>query len=127
MARTFKTILIEGKEAFVLFDTGAFRSYIKKQFASDVRQKVASFRVGLGGSTLELDEACLLDCAIEGLGFDVKAYPVETLGKDERGREIAAIIGATAMEEWGLIPDPRTGSIDLSFLRKREFIEFMEQ
>jgi hypothetical protein len=124
MARTFRDIQIGGKEAFALFDTGSFRSYVREAFASNIRQKVPSFKVGLGGHTLELDEACLLTCAIEGLGFDVTAYPVEELGKDERGREIDLIIGATAMEEWGLIPDPRTGSIDLTVLRKREFAEF---
>jgi hypothetical protein len=49
---------------------------------------------------------------------------VEEIGNDERGREIGAIIGATAMEEWGLIPNPKTGEIDLTLLRKREFVEF---
>lgn len=124
MARTFRGIQIEGREAFALFDTGSLRSYVQKAFVSNIREKVPSFKVGLGGHSLELDEACLLSCALEGLGFDVKAHPVEELGRDERGRRIDAIIGATAMEEWGLIPDPRTGSIDLTLLRKREFVEF---
>ena len=124
MARTFKDMKIEGKEAFVLFDTGSLRSYVSKEFASDTRQEVLPFKVGLGGKSFELDEVCLLNCAIEGLGFDIKAYPVEEIGNDERGREIGAIIGATAMEEWGLIPNPRTGEIDLTLLRKREFVEF---
>lgn len=29
-----------------------------------------------------------------------------------------------AMEKWGLTPDPETGSIDLTLLRKREITEF---
>jgi hypothetical protein len=124
MARIFKNIEIGGKDAFVLFDTGSFRSYVREEFASNIRQKVPSFKVGLGGDFFDLDEVCLLNCAIEGLGFDVKAYPVEEIGKDECGGEIDAIIGATAMEEWSLIPDPKTGSIDLTAFRKREFIEF---
>ena len=124
MARTFKNIEIEGKAAFALFDTGSLRSYVKKEFASGVRQRVPPFKVGLGGKTLELDEVCLLNSTIEGLGFDIKAYPVEGIGKDERGQEIEVIIGATAMEEWGLILNPKTGEIDLTALRKREFTEF---
>lgn len=124
MARTFKQIQIEGKDAYALFDTGAFRSYVREELASDIRQKVRPFRVGLGGNSRDLDEVCLLNCAIEGLDFDVKACPVEVIGKDERGQEIDAIIGATAMEEWALIPNPRAGTIDLSALRKREFVEF---
>lgn len=56
--------------------------------------------------------------------FDIEAHPLEGLGMDERGRRIDAVIGARGMEKWGLIPDPRTGAIDLTALRKREFIEF---
>lgn len=124
MARMFKDMKIEDKEVFVLFDTGSLRSYVRREFASGIRQEVPPFKVGLGGKSLELGEVCLLNCVIEGLEFDIKAYPVEEIGKDERGREIDAIIGATAMEEWVLILNPKTGEIDLTTLRKREFIEF---
>jgi hypothetical protein len=124
MARTFKNIQVEGKEAFVLFDTGSLRSYVRKEFASEVRRKTIPFKVGLGGFSFEIDESCLLNCEIEGLGFDIEAHPIKELGTDERGRRIDAVIGAIGMEKWGLIPDPRTGSIDLTLLRKREFIEF---
>ncbi len=125
MARTFRNIQIEGKNAFVLFDTGSIRSYVKEEFASINKWKTIPFEVGLGGYSFKVNEACGLNCIIEGLGFDIKAHPVKKIGKDEHGREIDAIIGATAMEEWGLIPDPRTGSIDLTLLRKREFTEFI--
>jgi hypothetical protein len=150
MSRTFKDIQIDGKNAFALFDTGSIRSYVRKEFASQVKQRTTPFIVGLGGGTFEINESCLLNCAIEGLPFDIKAHPVKEIGTDEpnfsfkkksppyqRGlggcikrntkekrRQIDAIIGAVAMEEWGFILDPRTGSIDLTVLRKREFIEF---
>ena len=29
------------------------------------------------------------------------------------------------MEKWVLIPNPKTGEIDVTALRKREFIEFL--
>ena len=124
MSRTFKDIQIDGKNAFALFDTGSIRSYVRKEFASQVRQRTIPFTVGLGGGTFEINESCLLNCAIEGLQFDIKAHPVKEIATDEKGRRIDAIIGAVAMEEWGFILDPRTGSIDLTLLRKREFIEF---
>ncbi|MFQ6041127.1 MAG: hypothetical protein ACE5PV_09755 [Candidatus Poribacteria bacterium] len=124
MARTFKDIQIDGKNVFALFDTGSVRSYIRKEFASPVRQRTIPFTVSLGGGTFEINESCLLNCAIEGLQFDVKAHPLEKIGTDEKGRRIDAIIGATTMEEWGFILNPRTGSIDLTVLRKREFTEF---
>jgi hypothetical protein len=63
-------------------------------------------------------------CAIDELEFDREAHPVEEIGLDERGKRIEAIMGAIGMEKWGLIPDPITGSVDLTALRKREFIVF---
>jgi len=124
MSRTLKNIQIEGKDAYVLFDTGSIRSYVREELASRTRWRTVPFAVGLGGYSFEVSEACGLSCAIEGLEFDVKAHPVKDLGTDEKGRKIDAIIGALVIEEWGLAPDPRTGSIDLTLLRKREFTEF---
>jgi len=125
MARTFKEIEIEGKTAFVLFDTGSIRSYVREELASDVRRKTIPFEVGLGGDSYQIDEVCLLNCAIEGLEFDIEAHPVKEIGLDEHGRRIDAIIGALGMEKWVLIPNPKTNEIDLTALRKREFIEFL--
>lgn len=124
MTRTSKEMEIEGKKAYVLFDTGSVRSYVRREFASEVKRKTIPFRVGLGGHTYQIEEVCLLNCAIEGLGFDIEAHPAKELGSDERGRRIDAIIGALAMEKWVLIPNPKTGEIDLTALWKREFTEF---
>jgi len=124
MARIFKDMEIEGKKAYVLFDTGSTRSYVRGEFASKVRWKTVPFRMGLGGRTYKIDEASALNCSIEGLTFDIEAHPVEELGYDERGRRIDAIIGALAMEKWVLTPNPKTGEIDLTALRKREFTEY---
>jgi len=124
MARTFKSIQIEGKEALVLFDTGSLRSYVREELASQIRWKTVPFTVGLGGRSFQISEACVLNCAIDGLPFDIEAHPVEEIGTDEKGKKIDGIIGALSMEKWGLTPDPRTGSIDLTLLRKREFTEF---
>ena len=125
MARTFKNIEIEGKTAFVLFDTGSIRAYVRKEFASKIRWRTVPFKIGLGGRLFDIDEACVLNCAIEELEFDIEAHSVEEIGLDEYGRRIDAIIGALGMEKWGLIPNPKTGEIDLTALRKREFIEFL--
>jgi len=124
MARTFKEIEIEGKKAYVLFDTGSLRSYVREEFASEVRRKITPFDVGLGGRVYRITEVCLLECAIEGLPFDIEAHPVGELGFDERKRRIDAIIGALAMEKWALTLNPKTGEIDLTMLKKREFTEY---
>lgn len=39
-------------------------------------------------------------------------------------KEIDLLIGATAMEQWGMTIDPLTGRIDLKRLKKREFTEY---
>lgn len=122
--RTFKEIEIERKRAYVLFDTGSMRSYVRREFVSAIRWKTVPFRVGLGGRTYEINEASALNCAIEGLPFDIEAHPVDDLGCDEKGRRVDAIIGALAMEKWALTPDPKTGEISLAALRKREFTEY---
>ncbi len=124
MARIFKEMRIEGKGAYVLFDTDALRSYVRKEFASQVRWRTSPFKVGLGGYSFEIDESCALNCEIEGLEFDIEAHPIAELGLDEYGRRIDAVIGAIGMEKWGLVPDPRSGMIDLTVLRKKEFIEY---
>ncbi len=124
MTRTFKEIEIEGRKAYVLFDTGSTRSYIREEFASRVKRKIKPFNVGLGGCIHRIKEVSLVLCSIEGLEFDIEAHPVDELGSDEKGRRIDAIIGALAMEKWVLIPDPKTGKIDLTALRKREFTEY---
>ena len=38
--------------------------------------------------------------------------------------ELDAIIGALTMERWEIKLDPRSGSLDLEGLRRREFTEF---
>jgi len=124
MAGTFREIEIEGKTAYVLFDTGSTRSYVRREFASEVKRKIKPFHVGLGGRVYMVDEVCLMVCSIDGLEFDVEAYPVEDLGVDEKGRKIDAIIGALAMEKRVLVPNPKTGEIDLTALRRREFTEY---
>jgi len=124
VSRTFVEIEIERKKAYVLFDAGLMSSYIRKEFASEVKRKVIPFDVGLGGRIYRITEVCLIECAIEGLSFDIEAHPVEDLGFDEKKRRIDAIIGALAMEKWALIPNPKTGEIDLTALKKREFTEY---
>jgi hypothetical protein len=124
VSRTFVEIEIEGRRAYALFDTGSIRSYIRREFSSDVKRRITPFDVGLGGRIYRITEACLVECAIDGLPFDIEAHPVEDLGFDERGRRIDAIIGALAMEKWALTPNPKTGEIDLTALKKREFTEY---
>ena len=55
MARTFKNIRQEGKGAFVLFDTGSLRSYVREEFALEIRRKTIPFKVDIGGYSFNID------------------------------------------------------------------------
>lgn len=123
MARIVKDIEVGGRVLRTLFDSGSLRSYIKAEFRSPNAWKVKPIMVGLGGETRRLDERCGLTATIDGLEFDVTPYIVEELGETEQGA-LDAMVGALTMEEWYIKLDPRTGELDLSGLRKREFTEY---
>jgi len=75
VSRTFLEIEIEGKRAYALFDTGSLRSYIRREFPSDVKRRITPFDAGLGGRVYRITEVCLVECAINGLPFDIEAPP----------------------------------------------------
>jgi len=125
MARIIKTIEIEGQPAVALFDTGALYSYARSSLVTNVpRIEVPNPpRVVLGGDVIEIRELCLIKGKIEGLDFVADAVPVEKLGSAD-GHELDALIGARTMEQWEIRLDPRTGTLDLEGLKRREFTEF---
>ena len=125
MSRIFKQIEIEGKPAVALFDTGATLSYVRREFLSEVPKRTfrRPTRVGLGGKTIEVREACLALAEIEGWDLEFEAVPVDDLGAAD-GHALDAMIGALAMERWEIRLDPKNGVLDLAGLRRREFTEF---
>lgn len=125
MARIVCEIEVDGKRLKALFDTGSLRSYVRSEFRPPTTLKVSPLRVDIGGKRLTLEERCEMKAMIEGLEFDFTAYLIDEIGETEYGR-LDAIIGALAMEEWWIKLDPRTRTLDLSALRRREFTEFGE-
>ncbi|HIE29533.1 TPA: hypothetical protein EYP66_19865 [Candidatus Poribacteria bacterium] len=127
MGRIIKEIEIEGQTAVALFDTGAVFTYVKQPLlANAVRKSLAApFHVALGGKTIDVRELYLVDGKIEGLEFDTDAVSVDELGK-ANGHELDAIIGVLTMERWEIRLDPKTETLDLEGLRRREFTEFQE-
>lgn len=123
MARIVKEIEVDGRALRTLFDSGSLRSHIKAEFRPPTARKVKPITVGLGGEVHQLDERCDLTATIDGLQFDMTAYIIEELGETEHG-PLDAMVGALTMEEWYIKLDPRTGELDLSGLRKREFTEY---
>ncbi|MFN3476377.1 MAG: retropepsin-like aspartic protease [Candidatus Methylomirabilales bacterium] len=126
VARPVRIVQINGQSARALFDTGSIRSYIRSGLVRSLPRVRLSkpVSVGLGGRVLSLRVTCLVEAQLEGYPFDFQAYPVPRIGQDETGQEIDLLIGAAAMEQWGMTIDPRTGRIDLRRLKKREFTEY---
>ena len=125
MARIIKTIEIEGQPAVALFDTGAMYSYVRSSLVREVprRAMIPPARVDLRGREIEIRELCFVQGKIEGLDFLADAVPVEEIGHAD-GHELDALLGARTMEQWEIRLDPRTGTLDLEGLRRREFTEF---
>ncbi|MBM4039908.1 MAG: hypothetical protein FJ290_15495 [Planctomycetes bacterium] len=125
MSRIIKQIEIQGKPAMAMFDTGATLSYVRRDLIQDAPRLPLRrpYSVGLGGGTIEVREVCLALGEIEGLDLDIEAVPVDDLGRAD-GHDLDAVIGALVMEKWEIRLDPKTGTLDLEGLRRREFTEF---
>ncbi len=123
--RIIKNIEIEGNRVNALFDTGSFHTWIVKSLLQNVpsRPLRKSYKVALGGRIFEVKEHYLITGKIEGYEFDTKANSIDEL-RNIDGKVIDAIIGAETMEEWEIIPNPKDGTLDLSGLKRREFIEY---
>jgi len=125
LARIIREIGIQGRPAVALFDTGALYSYVRSSLAENspkLRVPVPA-RVILRGKTVEIQELCFIIGKIEGLDFFTDMVPMDELGRAD-GRDLDVIIGARTMEQWEIKLDPRTGTLDLEGLRRREFTEF---
>lgn len=123
--RIIREIEIEGKDATTLFDTGSFNTYVERRILKGVSiYKIPKFKVSLGGTVFEVKEACIIKGKIEGLDFDTYVIPVNDLGTVD-GKKLHAIIGAMTMEKWEIKIDTKTGELDLSGLKRREFTEYL--
>lgn len=117
--------LVEQLPAVALFDTGALYSYVRSSLIREVprREMVPPARVALGGRDIEIRELCFVQGKIEGLDFLADAVPVDDIGHSD-GYDLDVLIGAPTMEQWEIRLDPRTGTLDLEGLKRRELTEF---
>lgn len=125
MSRIGKEIEIEGKPAVALFDSGATFTYVRERLVAESPRRVVAPPVGvaLGGQRIQVREQCFMVGKIEGLDFVTDAVPVADLGRAD-GHALDAIIGARTMEQWEIKLDPKTGTLDVEGLRRREFTEY---
>ena len=125
MARIIKDIEIEGQPAVALFDMGATYTYVRSDLVrrTPTLQVKRPARVVLGGQDIEIREVRFFQGKIEGLDFFGDAVPVDNLGMAD-GHKLDAVIGALTLERWEIKLDPKTGTLDLEGLRRREFTEY---
>ena len=125
MSRLIKTIEIEGQPVKALFDTGAFHTYLLREYLHNVPtlRVTKPYEVALGGETIRITERAMVNGKIEGLDFDTYVVPVDSLGK-ANGHDLDAIIGAVTMEVWEITVNPRDGTLGLEGLKRREFTEY---
>jgi len=65
----------------------------------------------------------LTQSPLEGLLVSTHARVRESIGSDEEGNPIDVVLGALAMQEWGIRPLPDEERLDLSRYPK-EFVEY---
>ncbi|MBM4036201.1 MAG: retroviral-like aspartic protease [Planctomycetes bacterium] len=127
MGRIFSTIQINGKRCRTLFDSGARNSYVLPAVAEGLpRWHLAVPRhTGLGGKVRLAEEICVLAGTLEGKPIEMEAYVLDAIGRDDDGRPIDILLGALAMQKWGIRLIPEEERLDLSHYPE-EFTEFSQ-
>lgn len=125
MGRVRQFIRVNGRSFWALFDPGSRNTYITEDVARHLTEiKLSNMRkVGLGGRARILRKFVVLEAKIKGKPIEEQAYVIEKLGKDEDNKEIKVLIGALAMQRWGIRVFPDEERIDMSRYPK-EFVEF---
>ena len=125
MGRVRDNIQVKGQEFWTLFDTGARHTYIVPRVAAllATSEMAKVFRSALGGKVRETTQAAVLDADIEGCTISTHAMIIDEIGADEDGKPIDVLLGALAMQQWGIRPIPDLEKLDMSHY-SREFLEF---
>jgi len=120
-----------GKLVNILFDTGALNSYVRMEIINNecILGKINEVPhvVILGGKKIRVTKKYVISCEIDGVVFSIYAVPVDDLGTirtPEGEIKLDVIIGALDMERWGIIVIPSKNDVDLSAIKKGEFVEY---
>ena len=125
MGRIRQAIQVRGRGCWALFDSGARNTYIVPTVALLVpTSKVDQpFRSALGGSVKEAKEMALLEAEVEGHRISTHAMVIDNIENDEDGTPIEILVGALAMQQWGIRLIPEQEKLDLTHYPE-EFLEF---
>lgn len=116
VGRVKQEVEVAGHRFWALFDTGAMNTYVVDEVASLLPTMMLERPEpsALGGRTQQVEKECLLSCHIEGRRIGTHARVLPEIGSDETGRRVEILIGALAMQQWGIIPVPKDERLDMS-------------
>jgi hypothetical protein len=125
MGRIRIEIGVDERRCWALFDSGSRNSYVTPEIAQHlVAQELPQPRsTALGGKTHKVTKTCILVADVEGHSIDTHARVIDQIGVDEEGRPIEVLIGALAMQEWGIRLDLPSEKLDFSHYTT-DFVEF---
>lgn len=127
MGRILRDLDISGTKRRAVFDTGSTTSFIQKNALPKcaVCIKVKDIEVAMAGKHQKTNKRCLIQGELEGIPFEFDAFVLDDIGElHERGEKhhLDVLIGATTMEEWNIGLKPKQQDLDLTDLKKREFL-----
>ena len=125
MGRIRQMIEVDDHSFWTMFDTGARNTYVVPSVAERLTTAKAPqpIRTTLGGQLRQTETTALLQATIQGRPISTHAMVVDQIGTDEDGKAIEILIGALAMQQWGIRPVPDEERLDLSHY-PHEFVEF---
>jgi len=125
MGRIRLMIKVDGRPFWTMFDTGARNTYVVPAVAQRLSTSKAPrpIRTAFRGQIKQTDTTAVLQAEIEGRQISTHAMVVDEIGLDEDGKPIDILLGALAMQQWGIRPLPDEERLDLSHYPE-EFVEF---
>jgi hypothetical protein len=125
MGRIREYIKVGSKKCWTLFDSGAQNTYVVPSVARLLVTKKLSkpFKTALGGGTKKTSTAAILDADVQGHKVVTNAMVIDEIGPDEEGKDIEVLLGALAMQQWGIRLVPKEERLDLTYYPK-EFVEY---
>ncbi len=125
MGRIREMIMIDGRQCWTLFDTGARNSYVLSSVAEllSTSEVPHPIRTAIGGGVRVTTRTAILQAEIEGHLISTHAMVIDEIGRDEDGRAIEVLFGALAMQQWGIRPVPDEEKLDFTHYPE-EFVEF---
>lgn len=125
VGRVYEQVRIDGQRHIALFDSGARNTFVVPSVAAlGVRMRLhPAHLVALGGRRRKVVEHCTVTGSLLGHRLFLDALVIPEIRRGDQGRSIEILVGALAMQLWGIELDLRHERLDLSNFSK-EFVEF---